>query len=230
MPYMGEQPHGASSLLNHLAALLVLGHLSVISSRPFMFDWLSWGTKPQPRQHCASLSPLSLRVGYSSWLYLLPWGTCKVQRAHKVLSLGCACTGKGLVLAAGRVSVQPLQCHPLAGAPCLSSLAGAGTGHSWWAERPFPELLSPLLEQSSQYVTLMLCCFYLLRLHICSSSHSPPSQQNLSVAEMQKLYWVREKQWSVLVSGVRFHGWASPAACSPESFLASFVPPVPDAA
>lgn len=37
-PSIGEWPHGASSLPNHLAALLVLGCLTVISSRPFMFD------------------------------------------------------------------------------------------------------------------------------------------------------------------------------------------------
>lgn len=37
-PDIGEQPHGASSVLNHPAALLVLGCVSVISSRPFMFD------------------------------------------------------------------------------------------------------------------------------------------------------------------------------------------------
>lgn len=52
-----------------------------------------------------------------------------MQGAHKVLSLGCAFSGKALVLPAGKVCVQPLQYHQLAGAVCLSSLAGAGTGH-----------------------------------------------------------------------------------------------------
>lgn len=101
-----------------------------------------------------------------------------MKGVYKVLSLGCACSGKVLFLAAGKVSVQPQLYHLLAGAVCPSSLVGAGTGNRWWAKkRPFPELLSPVQEQSSQCVTLMLCCLHLLRLHICSSSYSLPSQQ-----------------------------------------------------
>lgn len=73
----------------------------------------------------------------------------------------------------------PAPAIPPAGRCCVSIL----TGWSWdWEQmmskkRPFPELLSPVQEQSSQCVTLMLCCLHLLRLHICSSSYSLPSQQ-----------------------------------------------------